>query len=57
MKSEALLISVEYVRQALDALVHAAHEAEFNPLQSLQIVQDRLLSDDFTFLLIPNSLL
>lgn len=53
MNSESLLITFEYVRQSLDDLIHPTVEAQFNPLQSLQIVEDRILSDDFTFFEYP----
>jgi tetratricopeptide (TPR) repeat protein len=48
VEPERLLITVEYVRQALDELVKTGQE-RINPLQYLHLVDDYTLKADFSF--------
>lgn len=49
MKPENLLITVEYIRQALDDLIKAPTKTRINPLQFLYLVDEYCLRADFSF--------
>jgi len=52
VEAERLLITVEYVRQALDALIETGQEG-INPLQYLHLVDEYTLKADFSFIQNP----
>ncbi len=47
--TDSFLITNEYVRQALEALTQITPVDDFSPLQFLQIVNDHILTADFSF--------
>lgn len=49
MKPENLLITVEYIRQALDDLIKTPVQERVNPLQFLNLIDEYCLKADFSF--------
>ncbi|MCC6891302.1 MAG: hypothetical protein IT321_00670 [Anaerolineae bacterium] len=53
MNAEWHVVTPEYIQQALDALTWVTQDYEFNPLESLQIVDDLIVKEGLTFINSP----